>query len=65
MIPAVLVIFFMLTATAILVLLRTKLGFYMGLILSFFMLLAIPIGTILGIITIKAYMDGKDAFGIE
>lgn len=43
---------------------RTKWGFYCGLALSSLLLLAFPIGTILGLLTIKAFADGKTAFGV-
>jgi len=43
---------------------RTKWGYYGGLILSVLMIPGIPIGTILGIITIKAYVDAKMAFDV-
>jgi len=43
---------------------RKKWGFYGGLALSALSLLGFPLGTILGIITIKAFADAKSAFGV-
>lgn len=47
------------------VFLRTRWGYYGGLILSAFMVLAFPIGTILGVITIKAYVECKYVFNVR
>lgn len=46
-------------------LLRTKWGFYGGLILSCLLMVGIPIGTILGIVTLKALNDCKSAFPVR
>lgn len=44
---------------------RKKWGFYGGLAFSALFLLFIPIGTVLGFITIKALADAKSAFGVN
>ncbi len=46
------------------VFLRTRWGYYGGLILSTVMLFGFPVGTILAVMTMKAYADGKLAFGV-
>lgn len=47
------------------VLMRLKIGFYMGLLVTFPMLLGFPLGTILAILTIKAFFDAREAFGVR
>jgi hypothetical protein len=47
------------------VLMRTWWGYYGGLVLSTVMLLGFPIGTVLGVMTMKAYADGKLAFNVR
>jgi hypothetical protein len=44
---------------------RTKWGFYGALLLSIQLLLALPIGTIFGIMTIRSLGASKDAFGVR
>ena len=47
------------------VLRKKKWAYYAGLSLSSLLLLGFPLGTILGVITIKAFADGKSAFGVD
>ena len=46
------------------VLLRTRWGYVGGMVLCAVMLLGFPFGTILGVVTMKAYRDGRTAFGV-
>lgn len=45
-------------------LLKTKWGYYGGLVLSLLISLAIPIGTLIGILTLKALLDCKAVFRV-
>jgi hypothetical protein len=47
------------------VLRKKKWAYHAGLALSSLLLLGFPIGTILGVITIKAFSDAKSAFGVN
>jgi hypothetical protein len=65
--PGIIEVFFgtIYTIIPIGVLLRTRWGYYGGLVLSAVMLLGFPIGTVLGVMTMKAYADGKLAFDVR
>jgi len=47
------------------ILLRSKWSFYGGIMLCTLLLILFPIGTVLGVITIKAFGDCKQAFGVS
>ena len=47
------------------VLMRLKIGFYLGLMVSVPLLVFFPIGTVLGFLTCKAFFDSREAFGIR
>jgi hypothetical protein len=55
----------LLVGTPIAVLCRMRIGFYMGLLVNVPVLLAFPIGTILAVLTIKAFFDAREAFGVR
>jgi hypothetical protein len=54
-----------LVGTPIAVLCRMRIGFYMGLLVNIPILMAFPIGTILAVLTIKAFFDAREAFGVR
>lgn len=47
------------------VLLKQKWGFYLALVANIPLLLAFPIGSVIGFITIRALLESKDVFGIR
>lgn len=57
--------YLMFVVTPIAVLMRTKAGFYLGLVATIPLFLGFPIGTILAAITYKAFMDSRETFGVR
>jgi len=55
----------MFVGTPIAVLCRMRIGFYMGVLMNVPMLLAFPFGTVLAVLTIKAFFDAREAFGVR
>jgi len=47
------------------VLLRKPWGFYLGIVVNGVLILSFPFGTVFGIITMKAFLNSKDAFGVR
>jgi hypothetical protein len=57
--------YLMFVVTPIAVLMRTKAGFYLGLVATIPVFFAFPLGTIFAVITYKAFMDAREAFGVR
>ena len=55
----------MFVGTPVAVLCRMRIGFYMGVLMTAPVLMAFPIGTILAVLTIKAFFDAREAFGVR